>query len=148
MRRTLAPLTLTAIAATLTGCVIAPPAAGSGYGFGPAPVTTGYEDYEFDAAEEAQWQEENRAWELDFAEAVAADLRAAGSQLPPAEGASLELFRHIVVGVGFEWCDRLYLEDAARDDAAAHAELAQRYGWTTDEYRIVAEASELSLCGY
>ncbi|MCR8670504.1 hypothetical protein [Agrococcus sp. HG114] len=149
MRRTLAPLTLAALAvAALTGCVIAPPMAGSDFGFVPAPATTGYDDYEIDAAEEARWQEEHRSWELDFAAQVADELRAAGSQLAPGEGESLEVFRHVVIGVGYEWCERLYLDDGVRDDPAAHAELAQRYGWTTDDYRIVAEASELSLCGY
>lgn len=151
MRRTVASLAVAAAAtAALTGCVIAPPGFGSGlvsYGGGYAPAyDPAYDD--FDAAAEEEWQEENREWQLDFAESVAEDLRAAGSQLPPADGESLEAFRHVVVGVGYEWCDRLFVDESREGDADEHAQQAERYGWTTEEYRIVAEEAELVLCGY
>ena len=79
---------------------------------------------------------------------MAEELRDAGSQLPPAEGESLEEFRHVAIGVGYEWCDRLYVDDSREGDADEHAEQAERYGWTTEDYRIVAEEAELVLCGY
>lgn len=147
MRRPLASLAIAAAAAVaLTGCVIAPPGFGLGYGGGYAPAyDPAYDD--FDAAAEEEWQEENREWQLDFAESVAEDLRAAGSQLPPAEGESLEAFRHIVIGVGYEWCDRLYVDESREGDPDEHAEQAERYGWAAEDYRIVAEAAELVLCG-
>lgn len=147
MRRALLSLTVTAAAAVaLTGCVVAPPSSGlepGSYDFSPDPS---YED--FDVAAEEQWQEETRTWDLALTEAVAAELRAAGSSLPPAEGESLEAFRHVVMGVGYEWCDRLYVDASRQGDAAEHAEQAQRYGWPVEDYRIVIEAAEVELCGY
>lgn len=148
MRRTLASLAVAATATVaLSGCVIAPPSYDFGYvgGYGPA-YDPAYD--EFDPAAEEQWQEEDREWQLDFAESVAEELRDAGSQLPPAEGESLEEFRHVAIGVGYEWCDRLYVDDSREGDADEHAEQAERYGWTTEDYRIVAEEAELVLCGY
>ncbi|ROR66785.1 hypothetical protein [Agrococcus jenensis] len=151
MRRILASLTVAAaMAAALTGCVIAPPGLDSGWvsydgSYGPADDPA-YD--EFDAEAEEQWQEENREWQLDFAEEVAEELRAAGSQLPPAEGESLEQFRHLVVGVGYEWCDRLYVDESLEGDAVEHGEMADRYGWSPEEYRILAEEAELALCAY
>ena len=129
MRRTLASLAVAAVAAfALSGCVIAPPSYDFGYvgGYGPA-YDPAYD--EFDPAAEEQWQEEDREWQLDFAE-------------------SLEEFRHVAIGVGYEWCDRLYVDDSREGDADEHAEQAERYGWTTEDYRIVAEEAELVLCGY
>ncbi|MGC5076727.1 hypothetical protein [Agrococcus sp. DT81.2] len=150
MHRTLGSLALAATAAVaLSGCVIAPPGSDPyGFGFvgGSAPYGSGYD--EFDPAVEERWQDENRAWELDFAESVATELAAAGSPLAPAEGESLEVFRHVVVGVGYEWCDRLYIDEGRMGDAGEHAEQAERYGWTAEEYRIVVEAAEPELCGY
>lgn len=151
MRRTLASLIVAAAAAiALTGCVIAPPGYDSGwetYGAGYAPAyDPAYE--EFDPVAEEQWQEENRQWQLEFAESVAEELRAAGSQLAPAEGESLEEFRHLLIGVGYEWCDRLYVDESREGDPDEHAEQAERYGWAADDYRIVAEEAELVLCGY
>ncbi len=99
---------------------------------------------EFDAAAEEQWQDENREWELTFAE----ELRAAGSQLPSAEGESLEAFRHLVIGVGTEWSDRLYVDDSRMGDADEHAERAARYDWATEDYRMAVEGAELVLGGY
>lgn len=153
MRRTLAPLTLAAaVAVALTGCVVLP--FGAHYGSGWVGLEPAYGpaydqgDDGFDPAVEEQWQQENHEWELDFAEAVAEQLRAADSQLPPAEGESLEAFRHVAVGVGYEWCDRLFIDETRRADAAEHAAQAERYGWETEEYRIVAEHAEQELCGY
>lgn len=153
MRRILAPLTLAAaVAVALTGCVVLPFGApyGSGWvelepAYGPAYDPT---DDGFDPAEEERWQQENIAMELEFAETVAEQLRAAGSQLPPAEGESLEAFRHLAVGVGYEWCDRLFIDETRQGDATEHAEQAERYGWETEEYRIVAEHAQEALCGY
>lgn len=151
--RTLGSLAVVAAAATaLTGCVVMPPGSGFGHVAGSASdpyLDPAYDEgYEFDPAEEEQWQEESRAWDLDFAAEVADDLRAAGSQLPPAEGESLEVFRHVVIGVGWEWCDRLYVDERRQGDPAEHAAQAERYGWTAEEYRIVVESAELELCGY
>jgi hypothetical protein len=155
MRRTIASLTvIVAAAVALTGCMIMPPGTGFGYAGGYSPTGEPFldpaydQEYEFDAAEEEQWQEENRQWQLDFAEEVAGELRAAGSQLPPADGESLDQFRHLVVGVGYEWCDRLYVDESREGDAGEHGEMAERYGWSTEEYRIIAEEAELALCGY
>lgn len=150
MRRFLASLTVAAVAAaTLTGCVIPPPesAYDFGYvgGYGPVPGPA-YDD--FDPAAEERWQAEDRAWQLDLTETVVEALRAAGSELPPAEGESLEEFRHVVMGVGYEWCDRLYVDESRMGDPAEHAEQAERYGWTTEDYRIVVEEAEVLLCGY
>ncbi|MGM1029965.1 MAG: hypothetical protein ACQEWM_08865 [Actinomycetota bacterium] len=147
MRRTLASLTLAAaMSVALVGCVIAPPSYDFGYVGGSGSYDPAYD--EFDPAVEEQWQAESREWQLDFAESVAEELRAAGSQLPPAEGESLEEFRHVVIGVGYEWCDRLYVDDTREDDADEHAEQAELYGWATEDYRILAEEAELVLCGY
>lgn len=148
MRRILALLALVATASVaLTGCVIAPPGFPEfGYSSGYAPYDPSYE--EFDRAAEEAYQAENLAWELDFAEIVAGELRAVDSQLPPAEGESLEAFRHLAVGVGWEWCDRLFVDERRMGDAGEYAEQAERYGWTAEEYRIVAEAAETELCGY
>lgn len=148
MRRILASLVLVSTAAVaLTGCVIAP------LGFTDLGFAGGYGPYdpsadEFDPAAEEEYQAENRASQLEFAEEIAVELRAAGSQLAPAEGESLEEFRHVVVGVGWEWCDRLYLDESRIGDADEHAEQAQRYGWSAEEYRVVAEAAEGEFCGY
>lgn len=80
---------------------------------------------EFDAAAEEQWQDENREWELTF-----------------------EAFRHLVIGVGTEWSDRLYVDDSRMGDADEHAERAARYGWATEDYRMAVEGAELVLGGY
>ncbi|ROR65180.1 hypothetical protein [Agrococcus jenensis] len=150
MRRTLASLTVAAAAAiALTGCVIAPPILdpyGFGFAGGYGPYDPAAED--FDPAAEEQWQAENRAMELDFAEEVAQELHEVGSALPPAEGESLEEFRHLAIGVGYEWCDLLYVDEERIGDADEHAAQAQRYGWTTEEYRVVVEEAEGWLCGY
>ena len=82
------------------------------------------------------------------AEEVAQELHEVGSALPPAEGESLEAFRHLAIGVGYEWCDLLYVDEERIGDADEHAEQAQRYGWTTEEYRVVVEEAEGWLCGY
>lgn len=47
--------------------------------------------------------------------------------------------------MGYEWCDLLYVDEERIGDADEHAEQAQRYGWTTEEYRVEAEGW---LCGY
>jgi len=150
MRRTLAALTVASAAAVaLTGCVIAPPGLDPfSYGFVGGYGSSGTSDGEIDPATEEQWQEENRQWERDFADAVAAELRAIGSDLPPAEGESIEAFRHVVVGAGAEWCDRLYIDRSLMGDASEHAEQAERYGWTAEEYGVVAGAAEAELCGW
>lgn len=150
MRRTLISLTTAAAAAVaLTGCVVFPPVLDPyafGFSGGYAPYDPAYE--EIDLVAEEQWQAENRASELDFAEAVAEELRATGSQVPPPEGESLEEFRHVAGGVGLEWCDRIWVDESRIGDEDEHAEHAARYGWTPEEYRIVAEAAETELCGY
>jgi hypothetical protein len=147
MRRALISLTVSAAAAVaLTGCVVTPPS--SVFGFGSYGFSSDTEYEEFDPAAEEQWQEEARQWDLDFTEDVAAELRSAGSSLPPDGGESLEVFRHVVTGVGYEWCDRLVVDDSRRGDATEYAEQAQRYGWSVDDYRIVVEAAEIELCGY
>lgn len=104
-------------------------------------------DTEYDPAEEERWQEESRDWERGFAASVAEELRDVGSQLPPAEDEPSEAFRHVMIGAGYEWCDRLYIDEERRGDAAEHAAQAQLYGWTADEYLIVVEAAEVELCG-
>lgn len=149
-RRGFAALTVASAAAVaLTGCIIIPPFADPySYGFvggsGPYdPTIVG----EYDPAEEEQWQEEQREWERHFAGTVAAELRVIGSQLPPAEGEPIESFRHVVIGAGYEWCDRVYMDESRRGDTAEHAEHAERYGWTAEEYGVLAEAAEIDLCG-
>ncbi|QUW19095.1 hypothetical protein [Agrococcus sp. Marseille-Q4369] len=150
MRRTLAALTISAAAAVgLTGCVIVPPFADPfSYGFvgGYGPYDPSSDDG-FDPAEEEMYQEEHRTWERDFAASVAEELRLIGSELPPAEGEPIEAFRHVVIGAGYQWCDRLYIDEERRGDADEHAEQAELYGWTADEYRVIAEAAETELCG-
>lgn len=98
-----------------------------------------------DPAQEER-QEEARAFELHFTESVAAELRAVGSQLPPGEGEPIEAFRHVAIGAAYAWCERLYIDEDRRGDAGEHTELADRYGWSAAEYRIVAEAAEAELC--
>lgn len=144
MRRTLASLAV--VAATvgaLTGCMFAPPGAGFGwYGSYDDPDAVQY-----DPAQEDEWQEEARQQQLEATERIAAELRAVGSDVVPAEGESLEAFRHVVHGIGWEWCERLFVDQDRTGDPAEHERLAERYGWTAEDIGIVAAFAERELCG-
>lgn len=144
MRRTLASLAV--VAATvgaLTGCMFAPPGAGFGwYGSYNDPDAVQY-----DPAQEDAWQEEARQQQMEATERIAAELRAMGSAVAPLEGESLDAFRHVVHGIGWEWCERLYVDEDRRDDPAERERLAERYGWTPEELDVVVAFAEPELCG-
>jgi dipeptidyl aminopeptidase/acylaminoacyl peptidase len=145
MRRPLAALAVAASAAAmLSGCMVAPPE------LAPAsdPIDSNYDDFYEENDVDDRWIDDEAAWQTDFAETVAVELRAAGSDVAPAEGESLAAFRHVAVGVGWEWCDRTYVDPERIGDADEHSSRGADYGWTAEEYRIVAELAEAELCGY
>jgi len=136
VRRSVAALVIAgAVAGSLTGCVLMPPGL---YAFGPP--------YDPSIDHDGSYVEEDVAWMDDYVEEAAAGLRGVGSSVAPPEGASLAAFTHVAFGVGWEWCDVVWLEGVKPGDSALHAEQAEAYGWTAEEYGAIAAAAERHLC--
>lgn len=140
MRRSVAALVVSAaIAATLTGCVLMPPGDSSFFFAAPYDPSIEYD---------GSYVEEDLTWMDDYVQETAAGLRALGSPVAPAAGEPLAAFNHVALGVGWEWCDVLWQEHLEPGDTAPHAEQAEAYGWTAEEYGVIATAAERHLCGH